>query len=175
MTLHFDPHVFIVLLSHYGSVGLFILLALGIFGLPIPDETLLVLSGFLMAKGHLSLLAIPVAAILGASFGITLSYLLGFFAGKEVLLKYGKWVGLTHEKIERAHSWFERFGKWFLLIGYYIPGVRHLTGFIAGTVFLSYWQFALFAYLGAALWSLTFLTIGYFFYNAWQHLALPLF
>lgn len=157
-------------LSHDGSYALYILLALGIFGLPIPDETLLLISGFLVAKGKLSIVAIPIAAILGSVTGITLSYFLGFFAGKNFLKKFGPWIGLSEKKIDSAHGWFEHFGKWLLLIGYYIPGVRHLTGFIAGTVYLSYWHFMIFAYTGAIIWCSTFLALGYFFQDAWEKL-----
>ncbi|MGE3921026.1 MAG: DedA family protein [Gammaproteobacteria bacterium] len=155
-------------LTHYGSGTLFVCLALGIFGLPIPDETLLVLAGLLMAKGKLSIyLTIPLAFI-GAMVGISLSYLFGYFAGHGLLNKYGKYVGVTQKKLDYMHEWYERFGKWTLLFGYYIPGVRHLTGIAAGTAYLKYWEFALFAYIGAFVWSCTFMSIGFFFYSAWQ-------
>lgn len=158
------------LLHQYGSIALFFLLALGIFALPIPDETLMVISGFLLAKGKLPFTPTLIAAYTGSMFGITLSYLVGFFVGKKALWKFGRYIGVTHERLEKAHNWFERFGKWTLLIGYYIPGIRHITGFAAGSTYLKYWEFAVFAYTGALIWVTTFLSIGYFFYQQWQHM-----
>lgn len=158
-------------LNHYGTPALFILLALGIVGLPIPDETLLVISGLLVAQGHLGFYSTIIAAITGSAFGITVSYFLGYTAGHALLLRYGKWFGLTPAKLDKVHAWFEKFGKWLLAVGYFIPGVRHLTGFVAGTAYLEYWRFAIFAYIGAIIWSLLFLSIGYYFYSAWQWIS----
>lgn len=166
---HLSPDLFNQWLTHYGSVALFALLALGIFGLPIPDETLLVFAGFLMAKGRLSIYATIPAAYMGAATGISFSYLLGYTVGQATIRRYGCWIGITEDKIIKAHRWFEKVGKWLLLFGYYIPGVRHLSGISAGATYLTFYEFALFAYLGAILWSSTFLAIGYFGFNAWQH------
>ena len=74
---------------------------------------------------------------------------------------------VTPEKIDRVHSWYERFGKWLLLFGYFIAGVRHLTAFTAGTTRLRLPVFALFAYTGAFLWTLTFVSLGYFLGDHW--------
>lgn len=157
------------LLHRYGSLGLFFFLALGILGLPIPDETLLLISGFLAAEGHLSFLGILIAAYSGSCIGITLSYAIGRFVGHTAILYFGKYLGITPEKLDKAHTWFQEFGKYLLFIGYFIPGVRHLTGITAGTAELEYPSFALFAYLGAITWSSTFIYIGYFFFSGWQH------
>lgn len=159
-------------LTHYGSLGLFLLLSLGIIGLPIPDETLLILAGVLSAKGHLNLYSAYTSALLGAICGITVSYLLGYYAGKEMLKRFGYLVGLTETRLEGIHSWFDHYGKWLLCLGYFIPGVRHFSGLVVGSVYLSYPQFALFAYIGALCWTICFFCIGYFFFDAWNQLHL---
>lgn len=154
-------------LTQYGSFALLVLLALGIFGLPIPDETILVTTGVLIARGHLSPITALPAVYFGAMIGITLSYIVGYAIGRTAILKFGRLLHITPERMEKAHYWFERIGKWFLLFGYYIPGVRHLSGIVAGTTYLKFWEFALFAYTGAVIWVSTFLGIGYFSYAAW--------
>ncbi|MBA2711000.1 MAG: DedA family protein [Tatlockia sp.] len=153
---------------HYGSFALFGLLALGIIGLPIPDETLLVLSGYLMAQGKLSLWLTPIFALSGTIFGISVSYLLGYFGGRLLILRFGQWLGITPEKLDRLHQSFERRGKWILFFCYFIPGVRHLAGIVAGITYLRFWEFALYAYTGALVWSSTFLVIGFFFHDTWK-------
>jgi membrane protein DedA with SNARE-associated domain len=155
-------------LTHYGDYALFLLLALGIIGLPIPDETLLALSGALMASGKLPLIPTLIASLGGALFGITGSYILGRTAGNYLLERYGPRIGINTTKIERTHRWFEKIGKWSLLVGYFIPGIRHLTGYIAGSTKLQFRSFAFFAYAGAFIWSLGILAIGYFFSQHWQ-------
>ncbi len=158
------------LLHQYGSLTIFIFLAFGIVGLPIPDETLLLLGGLLAAKGQLSIISTIIAAICGSCIGITVSYILGRFIGHTTLICFGKYIGLTEKKLELAHHWFEKFGKYLLFFGYFIPGVRHFTGITAGATELNYRSFAIFAYLGAIAWSLTFISIGYFFFHAWERL-----
>jgi len=162
--------IFSIWLMQYGSFALFLLLAAGIIALPVPEETLMVFAGILMHKGSLPIVPTILAAFLGALSGISISYLIGRTAGHFLVTKYGSWVGLTQKRFQKAHDWFEKFGKWALLIGYFIPGVRHLTGISAGTSGFSYRHFAQYAYLGGVLWVSTFLSIGYFFGKQWLFL-----
>jgi membrane protein DedA with SNARE-associated domain len=144
-------------------VVLFFLLALGIVALPIPDETLLVLSGALVANGILHLHSTVLSAIAGSLTGITLSYLLGATGGSLLVQRYGGWFGVTPERLAKAKNWFTHLGKWALFLGYFIPGVRHFSGFTAGITGVGYRHFALFAYTGGIFWISLFLSLGYFF------------
>jgi membrane protein DedA with SNARE-associated domain len=154
---------FVHLLMEYGSICLFILLVLGIIALPIPEETLLVFSGALMSKGILNVHSTILAAAAGSLIGITLSYLMGWTGGYYFFHKYGGWMGITAKRLETAKEWFNHYGKWSLFVGYFIPGVRHFTGFTAGTTGVEYHHFALFAYTGGIVWITTFLSLGYYF------------
>jgi len=150
-------------LIDYGSFALFALLTLGIIAFPVPEETLLVISGALMHTGHLHIPQTVIAAFAGSICGITASYFIGQSAGNYIMNRQGKWIDLWKKHLQRAHEWFERFGKWSLFIGYFIPGVRHFTGLIAGMSRLSFKEFALYAYTGAVFWVSIFLSLGYFF------------
>jgi membrane protein DedA with SNARE-associated domain len=154
--------------SQYGYFGLFGLLLLGIVGLPVPDETLLVISGYLISQGRLGAAATFAAGFAGSVCGISVSYLIGRTAGHAAVNRYGRFVHLTNERLDRVHRWFQRTGEWLLAIGYFIPGVRHFTALVAGMSELEYPTFALFAYSGAAVWVATFLGIGYFVGENWQ-------
>lgn len=157
-----------VWLKTYGSVSLFIVMAMGIILLPVPEETLMMVTGVLISRGELNAIPTLSAAYLGSICGITTSYVIGRTLGHHLLVKYGGWVGVTHEKILRAHEWFEHYGKWTLFFGYFVPGVRHFTGLCAGTTYMEYLHFALFAYLGSIFWVSTFLSIGYFLGDLWH-------
>lgn len=162
-----DLDKFLHWLTEYGSFALFLLLALGLIALPIPEETLMILAGILISQNKINFPETIAAAYLGSICGITGSYLIGRTAGLFFLEKYGKWVGIKNHHIEKVHNWFEQYGKWTLPIGYFIPGVRHLTGLCAGVTKLNLKDFALFAFLGAFFWVSTFISIGYFFGDHW--------
>jgi membrane protein DedA with SNARE-associated domain len=152
----------------YGYAGLFALLMLGIVGLPVPDETLLVFCGYLIWKGHFDPLATFLAGFGGSVCGISISYVLGRTCGHVVISRYGRWIGLTPQRLDRVHRWFDRLGTWLLSVGYFIPGVRHFTALVAGTAGLNWRAFALFAYFGAAFWVAFFLSLGYVMGEKWQ-------
>lgn len=165
------PHIVLHWITAYAYAGIFSLLVLGIVGLPVPDETLLTFSGYLIYKGQLHFVPTLFAAFLGSICGITLSYGLGFIVGVTVINKFGSFIQLTPDNLARVHSWFDRFGKWTLMIGYFIPGVRHLTAVVAGTSKLRWPVFALFAYSGGFLWSVIFITLGYFLGEKWAAMS----
>jgi membrane protein DedA with SNARE-associated domain len=152
----------------YGYPGVFSLLMLGIVGLPVPDEWLLTFAGYLVFKGHFHIVPTLAAAVLGSICGISVSYWLGHTLGIVFVRRYGPWFHITEERMGRVHAWFDRSGRWSLLIGYFIPGVRHLAGFVAGTSKLGFPEFALFAYTGAFVWSVSFVAIGYFSGKEWE-------
>jgi membrane protein DedA with SNARE-associated domain len=140
----------------------------GIAGLPIPDETLLVISGYLISRGRLQPLLTFACCTSGSICGITISFLIGRFVGHPVIYRYGHYVSIKAEHIERVHRWYRRTGEWLLTFGYFVPGVRHFTALVAGMSELEWGIFALFAYSGAAIWVLTFLALGYFVGDHWQ-------
>ena len=150
--------------STYGYAAIFFLLVLGIVGLPVPDEWLLVFSGYLAFSGRLHLTGVLLSAFSGSACGITCSYLLGRNVGLPLLIsRFGRYVHISERHIVRVHDWFNRIGHWALFVGYYIPGVRHFTALVAGTSRLEFRAFALYAYSGALLWVCTFVWIGYHF------------
>ncbi|MBA3815274.1 MAG: DedA family protein [Parachlamydiaceae bacterium] len=152
-------------LIEYGSIVLFVFLVLGIIALPIPDETLMIFAGILMDTDKLQVVPTLLAAYSGSILGITFSYTIGRTVGHSLMYKYGKWIGLTPERLENVEGWLKKYGKWTLIFGYFIPGIRHFTGFATGMARLPYQEFALFAYAGAIIWATTFLSLGYFFGN----------
>jgi len=97
-------------ISAHGYLGIFFLLMLGIFGLPIPDEPLLVFSGYLIFQGKLHPAGVFLASFLGSTAGISISFFLGRLLGVRMVGRYGNLIGLTQEKIDRVHGWFRGIG-----------------------------------------------------------------
>jgi len=155
-------------IAHYGYIAIFLLLVLGIIGLPVPDEWLLTFAGYLVYKNNLHFWPAFAAAALGSMCGITVSYGLGRSLGLFLIRHYGRLFRISQKDLDRVHTWFDRFGTWTLLIGYYVPGVRHFTAVVAGTSKMEFHLFALFAYSGALLWTTTFVVLGYGFGEQWS-------
>jgi membrane protein DedA with SNARE-associated domain len=152
----------------YGAAALGVLLMLGVFGLPVPDETLLTFAGVLVRQGELRFGTTLGAAAMGSMCGITLSYVVGRTFGPGAVARFGRWVHVGPGDLERVERWLERSGKWSLTFGYFVPGVRHFTAIVAGSSQLPLRIFAIYAYSGAFLWSLVFITFGWIVGSHWQ-------
>jgi len=161
-------HHILAWITAYGYAAIVGLLMLGIVGLPVPDETLLTFTGYLVFRGSLRLPFAFAAAFAGSTCGITISYLLGRTFGLALIHRYGRYVRIREDHVEKAHAWFRKAGHWSLTFGYFVPGVRHLTAYAAGMSGLEAPQFALFAYSGACLWVSAFLALGYFLGDRWE-------
>ncbi|BBH18933.1 alkaline phosphatase [Paenibacillus baekrokdamisoli] len=160
-------HVLHLLISRYGYIGLSLSLALGIVGIPVPDETLLTYAGYLTSKGNLILPLVILSAFIGATIGITASYGIGARWGLPFLLKYGPKIHISHRKIESAQRWMNKYGNILLFIGFFVPGLRHLTAYLAGMSRLQLRTFMIYAYSGALVWSCLFIYVGYMLGNQW--------
>jgi membrane protein DedA with SNARE-associated domain len=155
-------------ISQYGYIAIFILLMLGIIGLPVPDETLLTLVGYLVLKGDLLFAPAFLTCFAGTLCGITVSFILGRTGGIFVLKKYGYLFHLTGDRLILVGQWFNRIGKWSLMIGYFLPGFRHVIAIVAGASGLRLPAFMIFAYSGALIWSAVFIMAGYIIGRQWQ-------
>ncbi|HTP06358.1 MAG TPA: DedA family protein [Nitrospirota bacterium] len=155
-------------IAEHGYGVIFALFAIGIVGIPLPNEWLLAYLGFLIYKGNLLPVPTVAAAFFGSICGMTLNYVLGRTAGLYLVTKFGSHVNLTPERLGRMHDWFEQKGRWGLLFGYFLPGVRHLTAFAAGTSKMTFYEFAIFSFSGAFVWSSAFISLGYFLEEHWS-------
>jgi membrane protein DedA with SNARE-associated domain len=154
--------------TSYGYVGVFALMMFGIVGIPVPDETLLTLAGFLVSRGRLSAIPTVATATLGSICGISCSYVIGRSLGTRFIVRYGRFLRVSGDDLDKVERWFERWGKWALPVGYFVPGVRHVIAILAGSSHLRPTTFAAFAYSGAFVWSTTFIGLGYFVGQDWR-------
>ncbi|MDP4163562.1 MAG: DedA family protein [Bacillota bacterium] len=173
------------LIEHYGYFGIILVLIGGIIGLPIPDEVLLTFVGYNVFLGKMMLLPSLISAFAGSSVGITISYFLGRKLGLPFLRKFGPKMHITETRLNKTAALFKKMGPYLLFIGYFLPGIRHVTAYLAGINRYTFKKFALFAYTGAAFWSITFILLGKtlghqwhkveFFISKYSMFAIPLF
>ncbi|OZM56579.1 hypothetical protein CIB95_10140 [Lottiidibacillus patelloidae] len=157
-------------IAHYGYIALFIALILGLIGLPVPDEVLLAFAGYLIAQGDFQFTQTLIVCFLGSVTGMSISFFIGRKLGIPFLFKYKRFTRITPLRIKRLNQWFTRFGKVAVIFGYFLPGIRHFSAYIAGVSNWSYRTFIAYAVLGAALWSLTFIFLGMWFEEYWEEM-----
>jgi membrane protein DedA with SNARE-associated domain len=161
-----------VYLTQYGYIALFILLALGILGVPVPDETLIAAFGGMVAQGHFHFASALVVTFTGSMTGMMISYTIGRKVGKPLLDRYGKWVRLTPNRLKSAEAWFNRYGSWSIIFGYFVPGLRHLSAYMAGISKLPLGRYLIYAASGALVFCTTFLLIGHAVGYHWNKIAM---
>lgn len=133
---------------------------LELVALPVSGELTMSYAGFLAFQGKMNYMFAILAATTGSISGITITYWIGKQFGSELVQKYGKYVHFGPEKYTKTAKWFEKHGNKLLIFAYFIPGVRHFTGYFSGISRLPFRIFIIYAYTGAFLWGLTFVTLG---------------
>uniref|UniRef100_A0A7U3YHJ4 SNARE associated Golgi protein-related protein n=1 Tax=Geobacillus sp. (strain Y4.1MC1) TaxID=581103 RepID=A0A7U3YHJ4_GEOS0 len=161
-------HYFHYVITHFGYIGIMIVLMLGIVGMPIPDELLLTYIGYQISTGVMSYPIAFVFSLIGAITGISISYLLGVKLGLPFLRKVGPTIHITDKRMEQTKMLFAKLGPAVLFICYFIPGVRHVAAFLAGANTYGWKKFAVYAYSGAFVWIFTFLAIGNYLGENWM-------
>ncbi|HDR7515141.1 DedA family protein [Bacillus mobilis] len=149
------------LFQQYGYYVVLVGLLLEYIALPFPGEPTLAYAGFLSHQGDLSLPILIVLSFIGTSAGMTFQYFVGNKLGMPFIQKYGKYVFLTQKKINLTKMWFDKYGYFLIFIAFFIPGVRHFTGYFAGIINLPFRRFAMTIYSGALFWVSFFLLGGY--------------
>ncbi|MFC7392053.1 DedA family protein [Scopulibacillus cellulosilyticus] len=155
-------------MHQYGYVVLFVSLMLELLALPLPTEVLMSYSGVLISEGHLNWIMTIITAGLGGSAGMTLSYWIGYKLGTPFFEKYGYRIHIGPERLEKMSKWFRRSGNKVIIIAYFIPGVRHFTGYFSGITKIPFRVYAPYAYIGAFIWTGMFISIGKVIGPSWD-------
>ncbi|MBE3550247.1 MAG: DedA family protein [Brockia lithotrophica] len=146
--------------TRYGYVFLFFGLLGEYVALPFPGDLTLALAGVLSHHGKLNFGLAAAVGFSGTALGMTITYWIGRGLGKPFLLRYGSYIALSPERVERGMRWIDQFGLPLLAVGYFLPGVRHFTGYLSGAMGIPFRHFAAAAYAGALAWVMFFLTLG---------------
>jgi membrane protein DedA with SNARE-associated domain len=137
-------------------------------GLLVPGESLVLASGFFARLGILDLAPVMVAAGLGAVAGDNIGYFLGSRLGREWLLRRGSRFGLRTRALARVEQFFQRQGAKAVFFGRFVGFARALVPFVAGASEMRYRKFVLYDAVGAVLWTIGFVTLGYVVGASWQ-------
>ncbi|CCH21069.1 DedA family protein [Micromonospora lupini] len=155
-----------------GPVGVALLVALESIVPPIPSEIVLALAGFLAHEGKFNVVVVVLAATVGSLVGALVLYWLGAALGEERLKRWLDRIPLVdRDDLERADRWFERHGRWAVLIGRVVPVVRSLVSVPAGANRMPLGEFVLLTTIGSGVWNALIVGSGYALGSRWQDVA----
>jgi membrane protein DedA with SNARE-associated domain len=162
------------LISHYGYVAVAVVVGLESMGIPLPGETMLVL-GAIYAATHsdLHILGVIAAAATGAIIGDNIGYWLGREFGYPLLLRYGRYVGLSETRIKLGQYLFLRHGGKVVFFGRFVAVLRVLAAFLAGVNRMEWTTFIAANAAGGVLWSLVYGLGAYLFGTTLFHAQKP--
>ncbi len=148
-------------LNNYGYLAVGGLVLLEDFGVPVPGETMLVLGAVYAGAGKLNVVLVGVIGFCAAVIGDNIGFAIGHFGGRPLVERFGHYVLLTPERLDKATRFFERHGGKIIVVARFIEGLRQANGIVAGISGLHWAKFVAFNALGAALWVAVWTTVGY--------------
>src|SRR5215203_6085454 len=152
----------LTLIEQYGYLVVFFGVMLESTGVPLPGETILIASGVLAQRGHLDVGDAIVFGILGAVIGDQIGYWSGREGGRPFVLKWGRHVRITPERLARAEAFFARHGGKAVFLARFFAGLRVFGALVAGISGMRWRTFAFYNALGGAVWATAVVLVGYF-------------
>ena len=156
-----ELHELLSYIEQYGYWALFFCLWLGIIGMPIPDEMIVMSGGFVSSVGILSVVPSFVLTYLGVVSGLSLGYILGKVFGTKVLHKLMKKKKAKY--LMKSQEMVDKYGQYALVTSYFIPVVRHIVPYLVGMNNMSFKTYALYSYTTGFVWTLVYFVLGSLF------------
>lgn len=156
-----ELHELLSYIEQYGYWALFFCLWLGIIGMPIPDEMIVMSGGFVSSLGILNVIPAFVLTYLGVVSGLSLGYILGKIFGTKVLDKLMKKKKAKY--LLKSQQMVEKYGHYALVTSYFIPVVRHIVPYLVGMNNMSFKMYALYSYTTGFVWTLVYFVLGSLF------------
>ena len=147
----------------YGYWAVFFGVMLENAGLPVPGETILLIAGYFASQGKFHLPLVMLIAATGAVVGDNIGFAIGHHYGRGILLRFGRFVFLTPERLERMEHYFQSHGNKTILVARFITGLRVFAALLAGASKMRWRIFFMYNVAGAVLWSVVITTLGYLF------------
>jgi membrane protein DedA with SNARE-associated domain len=151
-----------------GYVGLALLLIAENLFPPIPSEVVLPLAGFLVGRGDLGFWQALLASTFGSVAGALILYVLGRYGGRKLVLRYGRYLHVDEDRLDRADGWFRRYGDWVVLFARVVPFARSVVSIPAGTMKMPAVRFTALTALGSLAWNTLLIGAGVVLGANWQ-------
>ena len=144
-----------------GYMGIFLLMMIESSFIPFPSEVVLIPAGYLVHEGEMNMLLVFLAALFGSLAGAFINYFGALIIGRRLLLKFGKYFFVSNSAMDKMEAFFQKHGPISTFTGRLIPGIRQLISIPAGLSRMSLFPFTLYTALGAGIWSMVLIMLGY--------------
>jgi membrane protein DedA with SNARE-associated domain len=160
----------IYLIQTLGYWGVFIGMTLESACIPLPSEIIMPFSGYVVWQGNtnMTLIGITIVGAVANLFGSLIAYFVGLKGGRPLLEKYGKYILITHSKLENAHLWFEKYGHEAVLISRVLPGIRTFISLPAGIAEMDLKKFIIYTFIGSLPWCFALGYVGVLLGPQWE-------
>jgi membrane protein DedA with SNARE-associated domain len=158
-------------IGDYGLFAVFGLMLLESTGVLIPSEAISPFAGYLVSLGQLSLFGAVAAGVLGNVFGSWIAYFIGRWGGRELWLRYGRFVGVRAHHLVVAEKWFDRYGEFTVFVARCLPVVRTFISFPAGAARMNFARFTFYTFAGCVPWVFALTYFGYLLGDNWERIG----
>lgn len=148
--------------ADFGYMGIFIMMFLESSFFPFPSEVVMIPAGYLAFKGEMNLILAILSGILGSLIGAIFNYYLALKLGRSFISKYGKYILIKEETLEKMEDFFQKHGHISTFSGRLIPAVRQYISLPAGLAKMNLFIFSIYTSLGAGIWVIILAMLGYF-------------
>ncbi len=158
-------------ISRLGYGGVVLLMAIESACIPLPSEIIMPFSGYLVSTGEMNLWLVGLAGAVGCVLGSIVAYYAGAWGGRPFIVKYGKYILISHHDLDLADRWFQRHGDITIFVGRLLPVIRTFIAFPAGVARMNLWRFNLYTFVGSYIWSVGLAWIGMKLGEHWNTLG----
>ena len=151
-----------------GYWGIAVGMAIESCNIPLPSEIILPYGGYLVSTGRLEFFWAAMAGTAGGTFGSVVSYYMGLWGGRPFLYRYGRYFGVTPQKLALAEEWFARYGEATVFFTRLLPVIRTFISLPAGVARMNLTRFVVYTFLGSLPWSLLLTYVGYLLGEHWE-------
>jgi membrane protein DedA with SNARE-associated domain len=160
--IHDIAETLVSYMGELGYLGIFIFMFIESTFFPFPSEIIMIPAGYLAYQGDMNIYIVILLGILGSLLGALLNYYLAMTFGKSFILRYGKYFFIKEETLIKLEKFFKKHGEISTFTGRLIPGIRQLISLPAGLAKMNIAKFSFFTALGAGIWVIILVLIGYF-------------
>jgi len=159
--IHEIAQTIVQYIGDMGYWGIFLLMFLESTFFPFPSEVIMIPAGYLAYQGEMNVSLVVFIGILGSLLGALFNYYLAMHFGRKFILKYGKYFFIKEETLDKLETFFTKHGELSTFNGRLIPGIRQLISLPAGLAKMNIAKFSLYSVLGAGIWVVVLVSLGY--------------
>jgi membrane protein DedA with SNARE-associated domain len=168
--VEYVSNLIVSLISATGYSGVFFAMALESACIPFPSEIIMPFSGFMVSEGKMTLLGITLAGALGNLFGSVVAYFVGLKGGRPFLENYGRYILISHKKLDLTDEWFQKYGDKAVISSRVLPVLRTYISLPAGMARMGFKKFSFFTFVGSLPWCLALGYVGVLLGPRWDSL-----